>query len=174
MEDFWLGDRESEMTGLRKDPALFEWGGRLGLPRWLLTWLLPIDLLPPALIEQWAGPFRTILVSNWSQMGRVAGYWTDTAGRGLQSLLSFPGTPTDAALLGGVLFALGGGGGGGVGDLCRWGAKGRGGGGPLLESFSMGGGGTEGGGFLGSGLVGLLCCGGMGGGGTLWRPGLES
>lgn len=59
-------------------------------------------------------------------------------------------------------------------DFCRWGAKGRGGGGPLLRSFSMEGGGNEGGGFLGSGLFGILCDGGMGGGGPLWKPELES
>lgn len=117
------------------------------------------------------GPFR-ILASNCSQMGRVAGDWIDTAGEFLQSLLSAPAPPTDVVLFGIVLFALGGGGGGGDEDkdLCRWGAKGRGGGGPLFRSLNgMEGGGIEGGGFLGSGLVGILCCGGIGGGGPLWK-----
>lgn len=61
-------------------------------------------------------------------------------------------------------------------DLCRWGAKGRGGGGPLPSgpTTPLEGGGTEGGGFLGSGLVGILCCGGMGGGGPLWKAAVES
>lgn len=59
--------------------------------------LLPSDWLPPVLRGPWAGPFRANLVSNWSQMGRVAGDWTETAGRGFQSLLSFPGSPTDVA-----------------------------------------------------------------------------
>lgn len=54
-------------------------------------------------------------------------------------------------------------------DFCKWGAKGMGGGRPLVGSFSMEGG-TEGGGFLGRGLVEILCCGGMGGGGPLWKP----
>lgn len=74
----------------------------LGLLRWLLInpwWLLPSDWLPPALREECMGPFRTILVSNWLQIGRVAGDWTDVAGKGLQSLLSFPIPPTDVALL---------------------------------------------------------------------------
>ncbi len=181
LDDVWLGERDSDVTGLRTDPPVFtKWAAcRLGLLRWLLItpwWLLPSDWLPPTLSGQWVGPFRAILVSNWSQMGRVAGDWTDTVGRGLQSLLSFPRHPTDVVLLWRVLFELGGGGGGGLEekDLCRWGAKGRGGGGPLLRSFSMEGGGTEGGGFLGSGLVGILCDGGMGGGGPLWKLELES
>lgn len=66
--------------------------------RWLpiTPWLLPSDWVPPVLREQWAGPFSTILDSNWSQMGRVAGEWIDMAGT---ILLSFPSTPTDVALL---------------------------------------------------------------------------
>lgn len=58
-------------------------------------------------------------------------------------------------------------------DLCRWGAKGSGGGGPLTRSLGKQGGGIEGGGFLGSGLVGTLCGGGMGGAGPLWKLGLS-
>lgn len=59
-------------------------------------------------------------------------------------------------------------------DFCRWGAKGRGGGGPLLGSFNMEGRGTEGGGFLGSELVGILLCDGTGGGWPLWKLGQDS
>lgn len=89
------------------------------------------------------GPFTAILFTNFSQMGRVAGVWSDTAGRGLQSLLLLPGPPTDVTLHGGDLLALGGGGGGGVGDtdLCGRETKGGGGGAPLYGSFKKDGGG---------------------------------
>ncbi|TNN86394.1 hypothetical protein EYF80_003479 [Liparis tanakae] len=82
-------------------------------------------------------------------------------GRGLQSLLSFPGPPTDVAL--NVLFALGGGGGGGVGDtdLSRWGANGRGGAMPLGGSFSMEGVGTQNWGSLGMGWKEVGLCGNL-------------
>lgn len=127
--DIWLRERELSIVDLRGDPPIIAEceGGRLGLPRWLLIkpwWLLPSDWLPTALRGEWVGPFRTILVSNWSQMGRVAGDWIDMAGRFPQSLLLLPGPPTDVALLCRALLALGGGGGGGVEDkdLCRWGA----------------------------------------------------
>lgn len=56
-------------------------------------------------------------------------------------------------------------------DIWRWGANGGGGGGPLLLKQ---GGGTGGGVFLESALDGTLCGGGMGGGGPLWKTGLES
>lgn len=134
----------------------------------LLRWLLPNDWLPPVL----RGPFRSILVSNWLQMGRVAGLWLNAAGEFLPSLLSTPGTPKDTVRLCKVFLALGGGGGGALEDkdIGKWGAKGRGGGGPLSKSLGMDGGGTMGGGFLGSGLFGILCSGGMGGGVPLWTP----
>lgn len=59
-------------------------------------------------------------------------------------------------------------------DLCRWGVNGTGGGWPLMGSVSMGRRGMEGWGFLWSELVWLLCGGGTGGGGPLWKPELES
>lgn len=106
-------------------------------------------------------------------MGGVAGNRTDKVDIGLQSLLSVPDPATDATLLGKVLFAFGGGGGGAEG-LCRWGGKVGGGRKTLLGSFSMVVGGRQGRGFMGSELVGLLLCNGMGGGGPLWRPEEES
>lgn len=62
-------------------------------------------------MEQWAGPFRAMLVSNWSQIGRVAGDCIDNVS--LQSVLVFP--KTDDTLL----LTLGGGGGGGGEDIDR-------------------------------------------------------
>lgn len=104
-------------------------------------------------------------MSSFSQMGRVAGDWINTAGTGLLSL-SFPVTPMEIDLPG--FFKLEGIGGGAEG------AKGKGGGGPLLDSFlKQGEGGSAiGGGFLGSGEDGLLFCDGRGGGRR--KPRLES
>lgn len=42
-----------------------------------------------------------------------------------------------------------------------------------MGSFSIEGGVTVGEGFLLCGLVGILCRGGMGGGGPLWKTGLK-
>lgn len=56
-------------------------------------------------MEQWSGPFRAMLVSNLSQIGRVAGDCIDNVF--LQSVLLFP--KIDDTLL----FTLGRGGGGG-------------------------------------------------------------
>lgn len=180
LEDVWLGDRQFDITGLTVGPPVFPElrVGMYDLLRRLLRsvrTLFPRNWLPPVLRGQVAGPLRANLFSNFSHMGRVAGDWTDTAGRGLQSLLSLP--PVDAALLlWRVFFWLGRGGGGGLGDegLCRWEAKGRGGTGPLLISLRVEEGETETWGFLGSGLVGILLCDGTGGGVTLWKPALES
>lgn len=75
----------------------------LGLMRWLLIipwWLLlPNDWLPPTLRRGMTGPFNIILLSSWSQMGRVAGDWFDTGSTVLRSLLSFTAPPTNVALL---------------------------------------------------------------------------
>lgn len=60
--------------------------------------------------------FKDILVSKWSQMGRVEADWTIAAG-GLHSVLLCPSVDGHLPLTG---FALGGGGGGGMEDksLC--------------------------------------------------------
>lgn len=68
-----------------------------GRPGLLRRWLLENDWLPPALRGTWTGPFRAILVSKWSQMGRVAGDWMDTGA--LQPLRSFPIPPTEVVLV---------------------------------------------------------------------------
>lgn len=180
LEDVWLGDRQFDITGLTVDPPVFvELGvGMPGLLRRLLSSarrLLLSNWLPPVLRGQFAGPFRANLFSNCSHMGRVAGDWTDTAGRILQSLFSLP--PVDAALLFWKVFLwLGRGGGWGLRDegLCRWEEGGRGGAGPLLGSLSVEEGETETGFFLGSEPVGILLCDGTGGGRPLWKPALES
>lgn len=75
----WLGDREFDITGLRGAPTLVASEvTRLGLLWWLF---------PPALRGESAGPFRTMRVSNWLEMGGVGGLSIDTAGRFLHSLL---------------------------------------------------------------------------------------
>lgn len=108
-----LMGKESDIIGLMLA------GEGIGLLRWL-----PNNCLPPALMGLWAGPFSTNKDSSWSQTARVAGDWTDKAGGGLHSFLSFPYPATDVALLGELFFALGGGGVGGLRDVvfCRWGA----------------------------------------------------
>lgn len=116
------------------------------------------------------GPFKAILVSKWSQMGRVEADWINAAGGFRQSVLSWPSVHGLRPLTG---FILGGGGGGGVDDkgIWGWGANVTGGERP---PFIMGGRGIAGGGFLGRGLVGFLCKGGPGLGGALIETGLES
>lgn len=105
-------------------------------------------------------------------MGRVEADWTIAACGLLHSVLSCPSVDGHLPLPG---FTLGGGGGGGVGDksLGGGGANGTGGGRPLGRSFGIVGGGMAGCGFLGSGLVGFLCRGGVGTGGALFETGLE-
>lgn len=92
-----MGERQFDITG----PMFPELGtGMDGLLRKLLcsVWgLFPSNLLPPVLRGNLAGPFRTNLFASCSHMGRVAGDCTDTAGRGLKSLLSLP--PVSPALL---------------------------------------------------------------------------
>lgn len=87
----WLGDREFDITGLRGAPTLVPSEvTRLGL----LWWLLASDRFPPVIR---GGPFRTMLVSNWLQMGGVEALSIDTAGRFLHSLL-LPSPPIDVIL----------------------------------------------------------------------------
>lgn len=91
----WLGDREFDITGLRGAPRLVASEvTRLGLLWWLLSW----DKLPPALRGESAGPFRTMLVCNWLQMGGVWRLSIDTAATFLHSLL-LPSPPIGIILL---------------------------------------------------------------------------
>lgn len=64
------------------------------------------------------GPFKAILVSKWSQMGRVEADWINTAGGLRRSVFFCPSMHGHQPLTG---FVLGGGGGGGVEDRDIWG-----------------------------------------------------
>lgn len=68
-EDMWPWDKESGITGLRWEAALFT---GLCLLCWLVitSWWL---LFPPVFKGEGVTPFRTILFSNWLQMDTTAG-----------------------------------------------------------------------------------------------------